>query len=216
MNAKTWMQSLLCIACVLAAWRQPVAVGADHSTDGDPARAAQDADAALTTGTSPVEDEAVRLAAETVAAMQEARAGLADGPLTEAFDARQRAIMERLERLAELARQQSKSISGGRSSAGGGQAGQAVDSGDGQGAAGRSPDATESAEDATGQSGGERRVRTPQDLATGVWGHLPARQRDRMRSRFSERFLPQYAELVRRYYEALAAEGTKDAGRVAE
>lgn len=45
------------------------------------------------------------------------------------------------------------------------------------------------------------------DLATSVWGHYPPRTRDRMRGAFSERFLPAYDELVRRYYEALATDG---------
>ncbi|REJ96997.1 MAG: hypothetical protein DWQ34_00800 [Planctomycetota bacterium] len=45
------------------------------------------------------------------------------------------------------------------------------------------------------------------DLATSVWGHLPPRKRDRMQGAFSERFLPAYDELVRRYYEALATDG---------
>jgi hypothetical protein len=50
-------------------------------------------------------------------------------------------------------------------------------------------------------------VRRRKDLATAVWGHLPSRLRDRMHGAFSERFLPQYDDLVRRYYEALATQG---------
>ncbi|MGE0375716.1 MAG: hypothetical protein AB7I48_20130 [Planctomycetaceae bacterium] len=42
-------------------------------------------------------------------------------------------------------------------------------------------------------------------LATAAWGHLPPKVREQMRSAFSETYLPKYDELVRRYYEALAA-----------
>lgn len=42
-------------------------------------------------------------------------------------------------------------------------------------------------------------------LATAVWGHLPPKVREQMQSAFSETYLPEYDELVRRYYEALAA-----------
>ncbi len=42
-------------------------------------------------------------------------------------------------------------------------------------------------------------------LATAVWGHLPPKVREQMRSAFSETYLPEYDDLVRRYYEALAA-----------
>jgi len=42
-------------------------------------------------------------------------------------------------------------------------------------------------------------------LATAAWGHLPPKVREQMRSAFSETYLPEYDELVRRYYEALAA-----------
>lgn len=42
-------------------------------------------------------------------------------------------------------------------------------------------------------------------LATAVWGHLPPKVREQMRSAFSETYLPEYDELVRRYYEALAS-----------
>ena len=41
-------------------------------------------------------------------------------------------------------------------------------------------------------------------LATAVWGHLPPKVREQMRSAFSETYLPEYDDLVRRYYEALA------------
>jgi hypothetical protein len=41
-------------------------------------------------------------------------------------------------------------------------------------------------------------------LATAAWGHLPPKVREQMRSAISEEFLPEYDELIRRYYEALA------------
>jgi hypothetical protein len=42
-------------------------------------------------------------------------------------------------------------------------------------------------------------------LATAAWGHLPPKERERMRSAFSETYLPQYDDLLRRYYQALAS-----------
>lgn len=47
-------------------------------------------------------------------------------------------------------------------------------------------------------------------LATAVWGHLPDRELEQMLQSYSEDYLPEYADLVERYYEALAAERLKD------
>lgn len=148
------------------------------------------------------------LAAETVAAMQQARTGFADGVVNQESESLQSGILERLERLADLARRQSQMTTAGRSTPAAGRGAQASNAGDGQGAAGRSPDAAESSEAATGPATADgAAATTTRDLATSVWGHLPARQRDRMQSRFSEQFLPQYEQLVRKYYEALATDG---------
>lgn len=146
--------------------------------------------------------------AEAVAEMQRAQAGFADGRLNDDTEAQQARIMQQLRRLSDLARRQSKPVAGGRSSSSSsaGHATPGVNAGDGQGAVGRSSRAAESSEKPRGPDEIEAHPATARDLATSVWGHLPARQRDRMQSRFSERFLPQYAELVRRYYEALATE----------
>jgi hypothetical protein len=43
-----------------------------------------------------------------------------------------------------------------------------------------------------------------QQLIKDVWGHLPPHLRDAMRNTFSEKYLPKYEDLVKRYYEALA------------
>lgn len=42
------------------------------------------------------------------------------------------------------------------------------------------------------------------ELVKDVWGHLPPNVRDQLLNAFSEKYLPKYEDLVRRYYEALA------------
>ncbi|MBL8849984.1 MAG: hypothetical protein JNG89_09875 [Planctomycetaceae bacterium] len=159
---------------------------------------------------SAASDDLRNLAAETVQLMQQAQAGLADGPLTDDTNTLQAGILERLQQLAELARRQATKSASGQSQASGSRSAAAPNAGDGQGAGGRNDDAAESSEAATGAAEPETGETTATNLATSVWGHLPARQRDRMRSRFSERFLPQYEQLVRQYYEALADEASAD------
>lgn len=41
-------------------------------------------------------------------------------------------------------------------------------------------------------------------LTDAVWGHLPPRVREQLNRSFSDRYLPEYDSLVKRYYEALA------------
>jgi len=41
-------------------------------------------------------------------------------------------------------------------------------------------------------------------LTDSVWGHLPPRVREQLNRSFSDRYLPEYDALVKRYYEALA------------
>jgi hypothetical protein len=42
------------------------------------------------------------------------------------------------------------------------------------------------------------------ELIKDVWGHLPPHLREAMQSSFSEKYLPKYDELVKKYYESLA------------
>jgi hypothetical protein len=44
----------------------------------------------------------------------------------------------------------------------------------------------------------------PRKLAKDVWGHLPPALREELLNVYSEKYLPKYEDLVRRYYEALA------------
>ena len=67
----------------------------------------------------------------------------------------------------------------------------------------------------------EERVGNPSDeqvqtltqrrLVREVWGHLPARLREKLQNVSSEKTLPQYEDLVRRYFEALAEEDSGQA-----
>lgn len=186
----------------------PLSPRADDAPADAPAARTEDA---ADSNRPPAAMETIReLATETVALMQQAQSGFENGELTDETASLQSRINERLERLAQLARQQATQASTGQSRPTGNRAGASTNTGDGQGAAGRSLNAAESSEAATGADDDELRTLTPRDLATSVWGHLPARQRDRMRARFSERFLPQYDQLVREYYEALATEKPLD------
>ena len=45
-----------------------------------------------------------------------------------------------------------------------------------------------------------------QRLAKDVWGHLPPQLRQELLNVYSEKYLPKYEDMVRRYYEALADE----------
>lgn len=60
-----------------------------------------------------------------------------------------------------------------------------------------------------GASGVVREFRS--DLARDVWGHLPARLRERILNAEADESLPQYDGLVRRYFESLAGAGADDA-----
>ncbi|MBX3436836.1 MAG: hypothetical protein KF861_05035 [Planctomycetaceae bacterium] len=81
------------------------------------------------------------------------------------------------------------------------------DGADGKGSPANDPNAParESTERTTAgtETAAERERRL--GLATAAWGHLPPKVREQMRSAFSETYLPEYDELLRRYYEALAA-----------
>lgn len=148
-----------------------------------------------------------RLATETLSLMQQAENDFAATSFSDASAARQSEIVQKLRQLAELAKQQASSVSIGRNQSQGGRASQGSNSGDGSGATSNSLDAAQSRHSATGEAPGVGEIRqTARDLATSVWGHLPARERDRMQTRFSERFLPQYDQLVRDYYKALATD----------
>jgi len=52
-----------------------------------------------------------------------------------------------------------------------------------------------------------------QALINEVWGHLPPSVRERLLNVGSEKLLPQYEELIRSYYEALAEPGLKEPRR---
>ena len=48
-----------------------------------------------------------------------------------------------------------------------------------------------------------------QSMVKDVWGHLPPHVREAMQNAFSEKYLPKYEELVKKYYEALAEKNKK-------
>ena len=160
-------------------------------------------------GPAPDASPGAAAAGETIELMQAASRRLADSQLDAETARLQEEIVDRLRQLLEQTQQQSaqrlpvpsetansSTAPSGNSSGGTGE----------QGGRRQTDDAAESS-DAPGSgeiSDGE--VERRRNLATSVWGHLPPRERARMEGAFSERFLPQYDDLVRQYYEALATE----------
>jgi len=66
---------------------------------------------------------------------------------------------------------------------------------------GKSPDSEERADQARKAAAEQARR---QELIKDVWGHLPPHLREAMQNSFSEKYLPKYDELVKKYYESLA------------
>jgi len=65
-------------------------------------------------------------------------------------------------------------------------------------------------EERTGtQRAGAAAVLPRRRLEVDVWGHLPEKMREQLLSGYGERMLPQYEELVRKFYESLAETGRK-------
>ena len=52
------------------------------------------------------------------------------------------------------------------------------------------------------------------DMVKAVWGHLPPALRDKLLRNFNEKYLQKYDELVHRYFESLAEEGRANRSRI--
>ena len=209
------------LAGLLAEPAAPSARAADEAApgsagcDGDgPPDAQTDADDGVVTPAAPPDQELpldpAQLVGETIERMKAAQARLAAQLLDDETVRLQRQVEDQLARLLKLAEaqaapqpqiapdEQPPEPSGSPPSPAGGtgaKQGQASP-------AGESSEPPRSGDELTADE-----VQRRKDLATAVWGHLPPRLRDTMHGAFSERFLPQYDELVRRYYEALATQG---------
>ena len=160
-------------------------------------------------GPTPDEGAGAAAAGETIELMQAASRRLADAQLDAETARLQDEIVDRLRQLLEQAQQQSaqrlpapsQTADSSRSPDGSPSGG----TGD-QGGRRQTDDAAESSDAPGGGEISEGELTRRRNLATSVWGHLPPRERARMEGAFSERFLPQYDDLVRQYYEALATE----------
>jgi hypothetical protein len=146
---------------------------------------------------------------ETLPLMRTAEARLAESRLDAETVGLQKQIVQNLEKLLQLAEQQAaqrqEAVPDEQPADSTSQASPAGGTGDERR---QSPDAGESSEeDRPGEGLSDVEIQRRKALATAVWGHLPPRLRDKMHGAFSERFLPQYDELVRKYYEALATQG---------
>jgi hypothetical protein len=184
----------------------------DDARDSDPVR-----DEAVEPPPAPVAAEPsadpAQLVAQTIALMRAAHDRLAAEQLDDETSRLQQQIEEQLAQLLKLAEAQAArqpqvvpdeqppdSAAGPASPAGGTGAQQ-----DRTANAGESTETPRPGDELTADE-----IQRRKDLATAVWGHLPPRMRDRMHGAFSERFLPQYDDLVRRYYEALATQGDQE------
>lgn len=137
--------------------------------------------------------------------MQQAAREMADGDLPDAIE-HQWQVLAALDELLASASPQAAGQTGGSAAqeqpvgvSGNESNGPATGTGVGSEGAAR-----ESSSQSAGQGGGAVQVERRRNLATAVWGHLPDRVREEMLQSYSEEFLPEYEELVERYYEALA------------
>jgi hypothetical protein len=147
----------------------------------------------------------VRPAADIPSIMREAGEAIEAGGLDEAAS-RQKQVLEELDRLLET--MQPVSPANSQNTASTPEIAGIRDAGaDEEGRQSGAPGAGEARDSLAGSGRGEpggaviRRRRT---LATSVWGHLPDRYREEMQQGYRERYLPEYENLVERYYEALA------------
>jgi len=74
---------------------------------------------------------------------------------------------------------------------------------------GKSTDSQERTDPAKAAAERARRAQMIKD----VWGHLPPHVREAMLNSVSEKYLPKYEELVKKYYEALAEKNRKSSGK---
>lgn len=75
-----------------------------------------------------------------------------------------------------------------------------------------SDNAKDSSENVDPKKAAEAEAARQRQLVKDVWGHLPPALREELLNVYSEKYLPRYEDLVRRYYEALA-EKQKNRGR---
>jgi hypothetical protein len=54
--------------------------------------------------------------------------------------------------------------------------------------------------------------KTVAGLVKDVWGYLPEKKRQEMDTYSKEQFMPQYEQLLRQYYETIAAQGKNKGG----
>jgi hypothetical protein len=123
----------------------------------------------------------------------------------EAAAERQRDVLARLDQL--LGQMSSMPLSPSAGSSQGELAGSRQGGEDEQGRQTGAPGDGAAGEATSGSRPGEAgavRLQRRRDQATAVWGHLPDRVREQMQQSYRERYLPEYEDLVERYYEALA------------
>lgn len=167
------------------------------------------------------DEDPLKLLDEALTAMDEAAEALAGNTTTDQAVERQEHAVEQLKKLLEAAQQsQSKQNQQQNSQKNSSSKGQAQDRSQGQdqqqsssdpiGANGRRRKDDDKSGDASERVDGATQA-TDGPLGTGgktnaVWGHLPPREQEALFRSLSDKFLPEYEAMIRKYYETLAEE----------
>jgi hypothetical protein len=147
--------------------------------------------------------------------MQEVSRRIGNQQAGDAVQKQQKEIIAELDRLIEASRKASRQQQQASQSKASDQRGDDRDegtpdasTGDGgkRTSAGKSGDSSPRVDKADAEGA---RLRPGEDLVKNVWGHLPPAVRQRMLNAYNDKTLPKYADLVRRYYEALAESDRK-------
>lgn len=168
------------------------------------------------------EEDPLQLIDEALTAMDEAAAELEASPPSDKAVERQNHAVEQLKKLLESAQQQQQQqqqqsqnqSQQQRSQKNRNQSRQKSQGRDGQepmGADGRRRQDDENSRESSERVDGARQGRPTDSPLTGprtnaVWGHLPPREQDALFRSLSDKFIPEYEAMIRKYYDALAEE----------
>lgn len=147
------------------------------------------------------------IAERAIASLNEAARRLRDSAADSRTVELQRAAVQDLDELLKRLKSSSASSPPPQTSSEGESAEQQKtgSSSDSGGGANSNRNAAQSNEQAEGgDHAKDAEIARRRDLAQSTWGHLPPKMQEELQRSFSERFVPKYEELIRRYYEALA------------
>ncbi|MEZ6067523.1 MAG: hypothetical protein R3B90_17845 [Planctomycetaceae bacterium] len=144
---------------------------------------------------------------EIPAAMRTAGSRLAEGQIEAAIESQQAALNQLDELLQALQSRRERQPGTAPTSADPTPAGESATNPDEEGQQTGEPGSSPARESLSNSGSAHPvtvNIQRRRDLAHAVWGHLPDRVREQMQQSYRERYLPEYEDLVERYYEALA------------